>query len=525
MTAKPEKGDFIFYDRFDYASKKSNDQAKESIGENYMKVLFITPPMGSWATHGDHKAPNQYYAQVAAYLREKKISDVEVLDAKALGLTYDQMVEKVEESSPDLCVFGDLLHSTGGLSVIWHFNESAKKIKEILPDTKVLMGGLWYSAYCTETLEQNPAIDFIAMGEGELTISDVVNALREGRENFSNIPGLVSRSPNGRIQMGPHRNLISNLNELPLPAYDLFPMEKYVGHTYWKPFAELLTSRGCPGACTFCYQWSLYDKRNNREDYISWRGKSHHRILEEMELLEKEYGVKVVVIQDDAFNVDKENVKRFCEKKIEIGNQIKWVCLGRADDWLAHKEILPLMNEAGLFMGLVGVEVESDEQLAKQGKGVTLKQIKDTVQALREANIASVGTVLIGLEEDDEATIKKRFEVANDIDPDIMALDYVTPVPGSLLWTNAVNNGWFDPNKINLKEWDFHHPVIPTKFLSCDEVGRLGAWCMREFYSRPERIYRIMESSYDDLVKLCVKDFMHNLAKFEKASSGEESYV
>ena len=129
------------------------------------------------------------------------------------------------------------------------------------------------------------------------------------------------------------------------------------------------------------------------------------------------------------------------------------------------------------------------------------------------------------MEEDDEATIKKRFEVANDVDPDIMALDYVTPVPGSPLWREALEKNWFDPNNIDLKQWDFHHPVIPTKHLTIEQVGRLGSWCMREFYSRPERIFRIMESKYDDLVKLCVKDFMSNLAKFEKASAGEESFV
>ena len=93
------------------------------------------------------------------------------------------------------------------------------------------------------------------------------------------------------------------------------------------------------------------------------------------------------------------------------------------------------------------------------------------------------------------------------------------------LWQQSIKNGWFDPNKINLKNWDFHHPVIPTKYLSIEAVGRLGAWCMREFYSKPDRIYRIMESDYDDLVKLCVKDFMANIAKFEKASAGEESFV
>ncbi len=490
-----------------------------------MKVLFVTPPMGSWATHGNHKAPNQYYAQIAAYLREKKVAEVQVLDAKALELTYDQMIAKVKEINPDLCVFGDLLHSTGGLSVIWHFNDTARRIKEVLPKTRIVMGGLWYSAYSKETLDENPWIDFIAMGEGELTITDLANALKENNKNFKKIAGLVFRNEKNQVEMGPHRNLILNLDELPMPAYDLFPMDKYVGHTYWKPFAELLTSRGCPGACTFCYQWSLYDLRNSKKDYVSWRGKNYKKIIDELDLLEQKYGVKVVVIQDDAFNVDKENVRNFCEEKIRRGNKIKWVCLGRADDWLAHKDIMPLMYKSGLFMGLVGVEVESDEQLAKQGKGVTLKQIKETVKALREANIASVGTVLIGLEEDTEEIIKKRFEVANDVDPDIMALDYVTPVPGAPLWKRAKELGWIDTKHINIRDWDFQHPVIPTKFLTIEEVGRLGSWCMREFYSRPERIYRIMESSYDDLVKLCVKDFMANISKFEKASSGEESCV
>ncbi len=487
-----------------------------------MNVLFITPPMGSWVTHGDHKAPNQYYAQIAAYLREKTDTQVKVIDAKALDITVEQMLAQVKEVNPDLCVFGDLLHSTGGLSVIWHFNETAKMIKEILPNTRVVVGALWYSAYSVETLTQNPQIDFVAMGEGELTIMDLVNAIKNKETDFSKIPGLVSRDKDSKIQMGPHRSLIPNLDELPMPAYDLFPMKEYVGHTYWKPFAELLTSRGCPGACTFCYQWSLYDKRNSKTDYISWRGKSHQKILEEMDLLEKQYGVKVVVIQDDAFNVDKENVKNFCEEKIRRDNRIKWVCLGRADDWLAHKEIMPLLHQAGLFMGLVGIEVESDEQLAKQGKGITLKQIKDTVKALRQANISSVGTVLIGLEDDTEAIIKKRFEVANEVDPDIMALDYVTPVPGSQLWNRSVELGWINPKHIDLKSWDFHHPVIPTNHLSKEEVGRLGSWCMREFYSQPQRIYRIMESDYDQLVKLCVKDFMNNLSKFSASSMEAE---
>ena len=490
-----------------------------------MKILFLTPPIGSWATHGNHKAPNQFYAQLAAYIREKKLAQIQVLDCKALELTYDEMIKRVKKIKPDMVVFGDLLHSTGGLAIIWHFNESARLIKEVLPSTLIVVGGLWYSAFYQETMEEVPQIDFILIGEAELTLEELLINLQDKKKALREIPGLASRGENSQIYIGPHRSLIPNLDILPIPAYDLFPMDKYVGHTYWKPFAELMTSRGCPGGCHFCYEWSLYDLRSNKKDFTSWRARSAKSICDELDLLEKKYGVKVVVIQDDAFNVSADLVKAFCEEKIKRGNQIKWVCLGRADDWSGQKELIPLMARAGLFMGLVGVEVEKDIKLAKIGKRVTLKQIKDTVDTLRASNVATVGTVLIGLEDDDEATIKERLRVADEVDPDILALDYVTPVPGSPIWRQAIKNGFLKPKEINLKEWDFHHPVIPTKYLSIEEIGRLGAWCMREFYSKPERIHRIMQSDYDNLVKLCVKDFMSNIAKFEAASRREKTYV
>lgn len=490
-----------------------------------MLVLFVTPPIGAWATHGNHKAPNQFYAQLAGYIREKTQVDVRVLDCKALELTYTEMIDRIKEIKPDVVVFGDLLHSTGGLAIIWHFNESARLIKEVLPDTLVVVGGLWYSAFYQETMEQVPQIDFILIGEAELTFEDLLTRLKNQQNSYRDVLGLVSRGKNGQVYVGPHRSLIPNLDILPLPAYDLFPMDKYVGHTYWKPFCELMTSRGCPGGCHFCYEWSLYDPRSNTKDFTSWRGRSAKSICDELDMLEKTYGVKVVVIQDDAFNVNADLVKSFCEEKIKRGNQIQWVCLGRADDWTRQKDLIPLMTHAGLFMGLVGVEVEKDIKLKKIGKGVTLKQIKDTVDTLRAHNVATVGTVLIGLEDDDEATIKERLRVADEVDPDILALDYVTPVPGSPIWRQAIKNGFLKPKEINLKEWDFHHPVIPTKYLSIEDIGRLGAWCMREFYSKPERIHRIMQSDYDNLVKLCVKDFMSNIAKFEATSKREKTYV
>ena len=484
-----------------------------------MRVLFLTPPLRAWDSHGHHLAANQMHAQIAAYLREKKVAEVDALDCRALELDWDGMVKYAIQTKPDMVFVGELLHSTCGAAVIWYFNEGLRRIKEALPSVKTCAGGLWYSGDAERQLRQNPTTDYILLGEAELTIEDLIRHLEGGGiREARDIPGLVSRAEDGSIVFGPHRALIPDLNVLPMPAYDLFPMDKYVGHTYWKPFAELMTSRGCPGKCHFCYEWALYDSRTATKDFTSWRGLSGKRICDELDLLEKKYGITTVVFQDDAFNTDTRAMIEFCEEKIRRGNKIDWVCLGRADQWISQHDILPLMKKAGLFLALTGVEVEDDMTLTKQGKGVTIAQIKKTVQILRENDIGSVGTVLIGLRDDDEAKIKERLRVAEEIDPDIFALDYMTPVPNSPDWKYGIKKGWFDPDKMDIKTWDFQHPVVPTDHLSVEEVGRLGAWCMREYYSKPERIHRIFSSNYDEKVKLCVKDFMSNIAKWEANS-------
>lgn len=483
-----------------------------------MKVLFLTPPLKAWDSHGYHLAANQMHAQLAAYVRVKNLGEPFVIDSRAEGLDWNGMMKRVDGIKPDMVFVGELLHSTCGAAVIWYFNEGLRLIKEKYPQCKTVAGGLWYSGDAERQLRLNPTIDYIMLGEAELTLEDLIINLKTGEKNERDIPGLVSRKDASTIVLGPHRDLIPDLNKLPMPAYDLFPMDKYVGHTYWKPFAELMTSRGCPGKCHFCYEWALYDSRTAAKDFTSWRGLKGSRIVDELDILEKQYGVTTVVMQDDAFNTDTEAMIEFCEEKIKRGNKIDWVCLGRADQWISQHDILPLMKKAGLFLALTGVEVEDDMTLTKQGKGVTISQIKKTVQILRENDIGSVGTVLIGLREDTEAKIKERLRIADEIDPDIFALDYMTPVPNSPDWKYGIKKGWFDPDKIDLKTWDFQHPVIPTDHLTVEEVGRLGAWCMREYYSKPERIHRIFTSNYDEKVKLCVKDFMSNIAKWEENS-------
>ncbi|HLD82601.1 MAG TPA: radical SAM protein [Candidatus Omnitrophota bacterium] len=454
-------------------------------------------------------------------MREKGYEDLEVLDCRALEIPMDEMAAKVKDKKPDIVVIGEQLHGYGGYGVIAHFNEAARRIKQALPKTKIIFGGLWYSAMPVQTLEDNPAVDFVVMGEEE-SFYDLIEAIDKNK-NFKDVGGVTSRI-NGEVVMGPHKPLLQDLDKLPLPAYDLFPMDKYVGHTHWKPFVDMVTSRGCPSACTFCYEWDQYDPRSP-SDFLKWRAKSPERVIEELELLHKKYGVKVVVIQDDNFNVDPVRVKKFCELKKEKNIPIKWVSLGRAVDWVNCEEILPLMKETGLFIGVFGIEVTTPEELKKIAKGITIDQIKKTIEILRRNDIAVVADIMMGFDYDTEAIIKQRYEFTDEVDPDILWIGYVTPAPNSPMWRISLKKNWIEPKKIDFSQWDFLHPVIPTDHLSIQELGRLGSWCMREFFSKPGRINRIMESNFDILAKLCFQDVMAGVGKWEAGATKGEVHV
>ncbi|MBU0693346.1 MAG: B12-binding domain-containing radical SAM protein [Candidatus Omnitrophica bacterium] len=485
-----------------------------------MKILFVMPKVGAWATHGRHFAPNQLYAQWGAFVREKGYDDVEVLDCTVLGIPIEEIAEKVKEKTPDVVVLGDMIHCSVGFGIIWHFNEAASRIKKVLPNVKIIVGGLWYSAMPVPTLEEHPAIDYVVMGEEE-AFYDLIKAIDKSK-NTKDIAGVTSRI-DGEIVMGPHRPLLMNLDTLPLPAYDLFPMDKYVGHTHWKPFVEMITSRGCPSACTFCYEWDQYDPRSPN-DFLKWRAKSPERVIEELELLHK-FGVKVVVIQDDNFNVDPQRVEKFCNLKLEKDIPIKWVSLGRAVDWVNCEKILPLMKESGLFMGVFGIEVTTAEELKKIAKGVTIDQIKKTIDILRANDIAIVADIMMGFDFDTEQIIKQRFEFTDEVDPDILWVGYVTPAPNSPIWRQRIKRGEIDPKKIDFLKWDFLHPVMATEHLSLEDYGRLGAWCMREFFSKPGRVQRILTSNFDPLAKLCFQDVMQGVTKWEEGAVGGEKHI
>ncbi|HEX9142778.1 MAG TPA: radical SAM protein [Candidatus Binatia bacterium] len=456
-----------------------------------MKILFLTPPMRNWIRWGNkHIACNPLHAHLAAFVREKGVAEVAVLDCRALELDSNAMIDGIREVAPDAVFLGTRLVTDGGASPVVFNLEAMSVLKEALPKLITIFGGLGVSALPQDIMTLAPQLDYLLVGETEWTLVELLEALKSESPNLSEIEGLAFRR-DGEVQLTPPRPLIENLSELPMPAYDLFPMNKYIGFTQIEHYNEAVTSRGCEGACTFCYEWGLIDPRRHG-DFTLHRTRSGKLVADELELLNKTYGVQALNLLDDDFNSDRQKMIDLLDELERRNLDIQWFFMGRARNLIRDADLIPRLRKAGCYQVLFGIEAGTDEELAhihKSKERYTIADLKELVRLLRGNDIATVGTYMNGFWEDDAEKIKHRYQVVDDIDPDCGVLMLLTPMPGSPIWRQALREARIE--SLDLENWDAIHTTMPTRHLSRKELGEISAWANRKFFSRPDRIERI----------------------------------
>ncbi len=493
-----------------------------------MKLLFVTPPMGNWAPWGErHIASNSLHTQLAAFIRERKSAEVEVLDCRALGLDSNQMVDEIKRRSPEVVFFGSLIPGAGGAAQLSRFHEAMRHIKANRPNTITVGGGLMYTAIPKEIMQENPEIDFAIVsvfGDCEYTLAELLEELKNQAPKLSEINGLVYRR-NGEIVLNPKRELIANLDNLPMPAYDLFPMEHYYGYSVIPNYNEAVTSRGCEGACHFCYEWWLVDPRSPR-DFTSHRTRGGKMVAEEMELLSKQYGIKALTFMDDDFNSDRQKMVDMVEELERKKLDLQWFILGRAQNFIRDADLIPRLRKVGMYQVLIGIDGGTDEEIAEARKGpmkVGVKELRELVGYLRQNDISTIATYLNGFWEDDEAKIRQRVRAVDEIDPDLVMIQVLNPIPGSPIWKRAVKENVIEVKDMSL--WDLEHCVMPTKYLTRKQLGELTGLAFKEFYSKPGRIERILNGYSCPYVRMKFLSFKENAAKFEKGAAEDARAV
>jgi radical SAM superfamily enzyme YgiQ (UPF0313 family) len=487
-----------------------------------MKLLFVTPPMGNWAPWGDrHLAVNSLHAQVAAFIREKKAADVEVLDCRALGFDDDQMLDEIRRRRADVVFFGSMIPAAGGAAQLNRFHSAMKRIKESLPNIFTVGGGLMYTAVPRKIMADNPQLDFAIVGvfgDNEYTLQELLDELNKCSPNFGGINGLCYRRGQEVILNSP-RALIHNLDELPMPAYDLFPMDRYCGYSVIPNYNEAVTSRGCEGACHFCYEWWLVDPRNPR-DFTSHRTRGGKKVADEMELLHRRYGVKALTFMDDDFNSDRQKMVDLVDELEKRKLDMSWFCLSRAQNLIRDADLIPRLRKVGMYQVLIGIDGGTDEEIAEARKGpmkVGVKELRELIQFLRKNDISTIATYLNGFWDDDEAKIRQRAKAVDEIDPDIVMIQVLNPIPGSPVYKKAVKDNVIEIDNLSL--YDLEHCVMPTKYLTRHELGELTGWAFKSFYGKPGRVERILNGYSSPYIKMKFLSFKENAAKYEKGAA------
>jgi anaerobic magnesium-protoporphyrin IX monomethyl ester cyclase len=442
-----------------------------------MRVLFVEPPKEFWFVMGEYLPPPLGILNLAAYLRQMDSTlDIRVLDCQSEGLGWKGLEHQIEAFSPDVVAPSALATCNAYLSL--RTVGLAKKVDE---DITTIVGGQHYTALANETLEAYPEIDIIVRGEGEVTLTEVIEALR-GRRALADVLGITFRN-GSRIIATADRSLIGNLDDLPLPGYD-FVESHMKGYHFTMmagsntPFALIEASRGCPHDCTFCTQCSFWKGK--------WRAKSPKRIADEFEYCYDKFGTRFFWLTDDNFGLGP-RTQELCDEILsrDFKDDFMWFMQARCDDIVRHKDLLPQMRKAGNMWILAGVESHSPEILKSFNKSISPSISKEAIALLKEHDIFAQATMIIGARSDSHETISGLREYVNDLDPDIVISMILTPYPGTSLYDEALKNGWIEDT--NWAHYDMVHAIMPTEHLSREEVQEELYNCYKHFYGSMKR--------------------------------------
>lgn len=396
--------------------------------------------------------PLLYLASVLSTEFEVEILDFEVLKlwqkkdrAAVIDEVRQRLFEKLE--SRPFMVGISCHYMTNAKAVL----EIAGLVKAFQPEVHVVAGGVWPTLFSEDILNVSADVDYVIKGEGEYSTLDLARVLRDGGD-LSAIDGLTWRSKAGSIISQPKTNYIQNLDLLPLPAYDLIKFDDYRFDdvtAFWNSPkglmpgipAPIISSRSCPNRCNFC--------ANHQVMGLGIRMRSAGHVLDEIQWLYEERGIRHFIFFDDNFTHDKKRTLEICHGIINRKLNIQFSAgSGFAANTL-DAETLDALSEAGLTWMLIAIESASDFIRNKiMGKNLPREKIFQVVEDLkRHPHIINGAVFIIGMPEDTSQTLMETYELIEELDLDVFDVANAFPYYGTALYRQCLRDGLllFDP--------------------------------------------------------------------------------
>jgi anaerobic magnesium-protoporphyrin IX monomethyl ester cyclase len=187
--------------------------------------------------------------------------------------------------------------------------------------------------------------------------------------------------------------------------------------------------------------------------------------------------------------MDGDFMAAICEEILQRGIEINWFYQGRADLVVKHKDLLPLMRRAGNRMTQIGIEASTNDELVSLNKRLSLEQVREAVELLKQHDIVGQGLIIIGTPTDTRRSIQHKLRFAKWLDLDFPVFTLYTPFPGSGAYDDAQARGWLK-KPFNYDHFDMAHVLLPTEHLSRPEIRSWYWWCFSSYYSDPIKVAR-----------------------------------
>ena len=452
-----------------------------------MKVLFAnlqtnTKKSVGLLRHLAFSLPPPWIAYLAAYIREKGY-EVVAIDQIRSNLSYDALLRCVREERPAVLAVSLLTHgATRSLPFL-------KRVRETIPEVKIVLGHVHANYFADDLLVRDLA-NVVVHGEGEQTLGELLEAF-ESRSPLNAVQGISYRD-NGTVHRTPARPLISDLDTLPWPAWDLLHVRDYkpflLIDTRW-PYLLILASRGCPYRCLFC----------SDQFGRTYRVRSMVKVVDEMEHFIDRFGIRQYVFLDANFPLTPDMGIEFCERLVERGlhKRITWTTQMRIDQ--VDKPLLSAMKKANCTRLFFGIESGTDQGLSALKKDLAVDVIRNRMSLVRTSGIKSIGQFMLGGPGETHTMSEKTIDLACELGFNFVKFPIMIPYPGSEVFETYLKDETFadeDWEKFSMYTGD---EPYTTRWLPAGQTKevllRMQRRGMIRFYSRPDRLLRLLTES------------------------------
>lgn len=391
----------------------------------------------------------------------------QIIDAAVLGLDTRDILSRIHPATDFVGITATTPEITSAVAI-------ARAVRERFPGISIVMGGAHPTVFHREMVSDN-ICDMVVRNEGEIPVMELARGTP-----YPLIPNLTWRNSGNETVINSGLSTPTDLDALPFPAYQKLPMHLYhsaLGAARKSPSIGMVTSRGCPGKCTFCFS----DMFGSRIQFMS-----PARIIEHIEHLQKNYGIKEISFYDDTFTTRTNNVIELCSIMMEREIKISWSCFARVDT--VTPDLLLFMKKAGCHQIMYGFESADENILNAINKQINLQQIRKAIDWTRASGMNIRGAFMLGNPGETPESMQKTIAFAVSAGIQFAIFNITTPYPGTAMYKEYCSK-----NALLHQNWDLYNlaqPVIKLDTISDKDVMQSYYRSYRDFYLRPLFILR-----------------------------------